>query len=303
MTGPQSSSDPASPGTRREVRHEIGGRPVRALESGREGAPVALLLHGLPGGAEDWNRLGALLAGDFHVVALDRPGYGGSGPEALPAPEQVELYAATLRELSGGSPALVVGHSYGALPAALLASRHPDLVGALGLLAPALRERREARELPPGLDVLQRLAAQPAFGALVRGTILSEPGRAFLAKVLDPATFAPDPVDEDHLAGVRERTLRWDAIRSALREGLALAREGEVVDQLLALLDVPAAVVHARGDGVVSPNAGRRTAHSIPGCELHEIDGGHMLTVSRAADVAPLLRALAVRGALLPAGD
>ncbi|MDQ8043728.1 MAG: alpha/beta hydrolase [Solirubrobacteraceae bacterium] len=300
MTGSPSSSGAEPLRPRREVRHELGGRPVRALESGKPGSPVALLLHGLPGSAEDWNRLGALLAADFHVVAIDRPGYGGSGPEALPVEDQVELYAAVLREVSGVGPALVAGHSYGAVPAALLASRHPDLVGALGLLAPALRERREARELPPGLDALGRLVAQPAVAALVRGTLLSEPGRALLAKVLDPTTFAPDPVDEEHLAGVRERTLRWDAIRSAVREGTALVREGETVDQLLPLLDVPAAVIHAAGDRVVSPNAGRRTAHSIPGCALHELEGGHMLTVSRAGEVAPLLRAVAVRGGLLP---
>lgn len=133
-------------GGRRELLRPVAGRLLRTLEQGTVGSPVSLMLHGLPGSAEDWNRLGAALAPHFHVVAIDRPGYGGSGEGTLAVPQQVDLYAELLATLPHGPrPAFVLGHSYGAVPAAELAARHGELVGALALLAPALREERADR--------------------------------------------------------------------------------------------------------------------------------------------------------------
>jgi pimeloyl-ACP methyl ester carboxylesterase len=275
----------------------VAGERIRTIEQGPADAPVALLLHGLPGSAEDWNRLAPLLAARFRVIAIDRPGYGGTGGLSRSVPEQTELYTALVRDRTD-RPSLVVGHSYGALPAAEMASRSPEVVGALGLLAPALRERRAAREVPPGTDQIRRLLAKPAVGAFVRATILSEAGRGVIAKIADPISFDPDPVDEEHLAGVRDRTLKWDALRSFLDEGQALADEAETVDAHLNAIVVPSVVVKARGDRVIRPGAVHRTAASIPHAELHEIDGGHMLTVSRAGEVAPLLIALGERAGL-----
>lgn len=303
MTAPRSSETPRSSpaqAARHERRRSAGALTIRTLESGPPGGPVALLLHGLPGGAEDWNRLGERLAGRLHVVAIDRPGYGASGADALPVGAQVEVYAELLRSL-GDAPALVVGHSYGALPAAGLAARRPELVGALGLLAPALREHRADREPPPFTDALHRLMSRPAVGAFMRATVLSDGGRALIAKVADPMSFHPDPVDQEHLAGVAERTLQWEALRSFVHEAKALTRDGSVIDELLGTIQSPAAVIHARGDRVVEPAAGHRTARSIPRCEHHEIDGGHMLTISRAGEVADLLLRLSERAGLLAA--
>lgn len=259
------------------------------------------MLHGLPGGAEDWNRLASKLATDFHVVAIDRPGYGGSGADPIPVSEQTALYAELLESVgtTQADKAMVIGHSYGAVPAAELAARRPDLIGAAGLLAPALREMRSDREPPPGTAAIERLLSKPAVASFVQATILSEAGRTILARLADPTAFAPDPVDPEHLAGVRDRTLQWGALRSFLAEAKILARDAEMVDGLLGTLIVPAAVIHARGDRVVDLAAGQRTARSIPHCAMHEIEGGHMLTVSRADEVAGHLRTLAIGAGLI----
>ncbi|MEH3052738.1 MAG: alpha/beta hydrolase [Patulibacter minatonensis] len=260
------------------------GHALRTLEWGAAGAPVALLLHGMPGGAEDWLTLGALLSRRHHVVAVDRPGYGGSGSRTLPLGQQVAAYAGLLGAL-GGAPALVVGHSYGAIPAAVLAAEHPRLVGALGLIAPALRERGRDRAAPPGVAGLLHLLERPGPATVVASSLLSRPGRALLARLLDPPSFRPDPVDAEHRAGVRDRTLRLGAIRSALREALALEGEEAHADELLAAISAPTAVIHGRGDRVVHPSAGARAAESIGTAELHELAGGHMVTISRAREV------------------
>lgn len=236
------------------------------------------------------------------MVAVDRPGYGGSGEDPLSIPDQIDAYAALLRERAAHSaaPALVVGHSYGAVPAAGLAARHPELVGALGLLAPALRD--DDRELPPGFDGLAKLMVKPAVGEFLKATLLSQAGRTLIAKVTDPMSFHPDEVDPDHLAGVRDRTLQWNAFRSFWLEARAMRRESAEVESHLGALHVPAAVIHAPGDRVVDPAAGFRTAASIPRCTHHETGGGHMLTISRADEVAELLLQLADRAEVFAAG-
>lgn len=285
---------------RRELLRPVGGRLIRTVEQGPVGAPVAFMLHGLPGSAEDWDRLGEALASTFHVVAIDRPGYGGSGPSTLSVPAQVDLYAELLVSLPRGPlPALVLGHSYGAVPAAELAARHGSLVGGLVLLAPALREERADREPPPGAEAIMRMLDRPRVAAFLQATILGEVGRAMIARVAGPMSFEPDPVDEEHLRGVRDRTLQLGSVRSFAAEATKLVAEAEVVDRMLGSLVVPTLVVHARGDRVVDPSAGRRTAHSIPDARLEIIDGGHMLTISRAHEVAPMVLELATAAGLV----
>lgn len=144
-----------------------------------------------------------------------------------------------------------------------------------------------------------RFLERPKIAAFVQATILGEVGRGMIARAAGPMSFAPDAVDDEHLAGVRDRTLQWGAVRAFAAEATTLRAEAEVVDRMLGSLVVPTLVVHARGDRVVEPAAGRRTAHSIPNAELHEIDGGHMLTISRVREVAPLVVALAERAGLL----
>ena len=52
----------------------------RYLRWGRAGLPQAVLLHANAGSAASWARVGAALAGDFEVFALDLRGHGASRP-------------------------------------------------------------------------------------------------------------------------------------------------------------------------------------------------------------------------------
>ncbi len=70
---------------------------------------------------------------------------------------------------------------------------------------------------------------------------------------------------------------------------LSLAREEALADEQLPTLTMPTTVIHGRGDRMISPRAGARTALAIPGAVHHEIDGGHMVIQTRAAEIAALL--------------
>ena len=112
---------------------EAGGLRLQLHEWGTPGAPPALLLHSLAAHSHWWDWTAPLLAADFHVVALDLRGHGGSGrvePPAYHASDHVSDIITVLSTLGWRSP-LVIGHSLGGYVGAYLAALHPGRVGAL----------------------------------------------------------------------------------------------------------------------------------------------------------------------------
>ncbi|MDI3407880.1 alpha/beta fold hydrolase [Streptomyces cavernicola] len=105
------------------------GEPPKTQEA--EG-PGVLLLHGLMGRATHWAGTAAWLAERHRTVALDQRGHGDSDKPAGPYTREayVEDAEAALVQL-GLAPAVLVGHSMGALTAWQLAARRPDLVRGL----------------------------------------------------------------------------------------------------------------------------------------------------------------------------
>ena len=104
-------------------------------ESYGTGPARVVWLHGWARQSRDFAAAAQLLA-DRGVasVALDLPGFGSS-----PAPHTAggarhyaELIVPTLREIGDG-PLVLVGHSFGGRVAVVVASQHPEMVGALVL--------------------------------------------------------------------------------------------------------------------------------------------------------------------------
>ncbi|MFJ8585784.1 alpha/beta fold hydrolase [Streptomyces sp. NPDC093595] len=105
---------------------EQGAEPERA-------APGILLLHGLMGRASHWAPTARWLAERHRAIALDQRGHGRSDKPAE-GPFTREAYvadAAAAVEQLGLAPAVLIGHSMGALTAWQLAAERPDLVRAL----------------------------------------------------------------------------------------------------------------------------------------------------------------------------
>jgi pimeloyl-ACP methyl ester carboxylesterase len=100
--------------------------------------PVALLIHGSPGNARAWARVGERLAGRHRVIALDLPGYGETTPQPPGQEPHVgyasELVEALIRHV--GPPAVLAGHSYGGVVALAVALRGNVPVGRLVLFEP-----------------------------------------------------------------------------------------------------------------------------------------------------------------------
>lgn len=106
-----------------------------------DGPARVLFVHGSPGTWEAYRRFldDPRLRGAARLLALDRPGFGGSGRgRADPSLERQAAATAAVLDAEPGGPAVVVGHSLGGPIAARLAVDRPDLVGALVLIAPSI---------------------------------------------------------------------------------------------------------------------------------------------------------------------
>ncbi|MEU8348950.1 alpha/beta hydrolase [Streptomyces sp. NPDC048845] len=104
-------------------------------KGGKEGeqAPGVLLLHGLMGRAAHWADTARWLAARHRAFGLDQRGHGRSDKPAE-GPYSREAFvgdAEAAIEQLGLAPAVLIGHSMGALTAWQLAARRPDLVRAL----------------------------------------------------------------------------------------------------------------------------------------------------------------------------
>jgi len=121
---------------------EARGRVVRFAETGDPSHPLVLFVHGSPGAWHNFARYlaDAELRARAHLVAPDRPGFGGSaagGPEPSLAAQAAELEPILARNDSGRG-AILVGHSYGGPLVARMALDAPERVASLILVAPSI---------------------------------------------------------------------------------------------------------------------------------------------------------------------
>ena len=141
------------------------GTEIGLLTAGT--GPALLLVHGGMGRLERWEPLWGLLTGRWQVTAMDRRGRGSSGdtgPYRLEKEyDDVAAVAASLAD-SGGQPADVFAHSYGALCT-------------LGAAARGAPFRRVALYEPPGPQTVPREWRERAGALVAEG----RPGPAIMA--------------------------------------------------------------------------------------------------------------------------
>ncbi len=108
------------------------------LRAGDARGTRLILVHGTPGSATAWADYLAHPPAGVEVVALDRPGFGQSGPAgAMPS---LADQAAAVRALlpADGRPVVLLGHSLGGPVVARVAADVPGRISAIVLLAASL---------------------------------------------------------------------------------------------------------------------------------------------------------------------
>lgn len=113
----------------------VNGLATRYYEAGSGNTRTLLLLHGRFGDAHlHWAEIMPVLADEFHLIAPDLPGYGGSAPLPALSLEAFVDWTQSLLDALNIEQAAVVGSSFGGTVARLLATMRPTYVPALILV-------------------------------------------------------------------------------------------------------------------------------------------------------------------------
>ena len=111
---------------------------------GVDTAQPVLFVHGAPGSWDGYLNLldDSLLQYNFHLISVDRPGYGKSQKrpkkKLYSLEEQAKSIILALKSNHSNKKAIVIGRSYGAPVAAKLAVMYPDKIDKIVLLSPAI---------------------------------------------------------------------------------------------------------------------------------------------------------------------
>jgi pimeloyl-ACP methyl ester carboxylesterase len=253
---------------------EANGARLHVRETGPEGAPRILLVHGAGSNLlELWTPLADAFTPQHRVIAYDRPGMGYSGrtrgAHKLAAQARA---AASVLEATGAGPAVVVGHSLGAAVSLRLAMDFPHLVRGLVLVAPAGMPHLKRRVW------WTRLSATPVLGNVFctlvipwMAPIASGPG---LANNFWPSAVPANYKNETGLALLfRPKTFRANA-----QDVCATHDEFDAQSPRYAELFTPTIIVTAEKDRIISAKRhARALASTLPAAELVIApDTGHM---------------------------
>ncbi|MBJ7330486.1 MAG: alpha/beta hydrolase [Solirubrobacteraceae bacterium] len=264
---------------------QVGDVRIRYVERPGTGTPV-VLIHGLPGTAEDFEDVLPRLRGR-RAIAIDRPGFGFSSGGFHGFGDQIESVDGLLEALRIPQ-AVVVGHSYGGTVALGLAERHPERVAGLvlvdagaGGVRMAATSRAEARSIQAlGLPVVQQLAHVTFAQAMLTAT----------GKMGDAEAFDPDPVDPDHEARLLAVNMQDEDLDALAGERLEANDVFAEIDRRLPSVGTRAVVIQGAGDQLVAPEHARTLAAALPNARLTMVPGGHMVTYAHPEVVAAAVR-------------
>jgi pimeloyl-ACP methyl ester carboxylesterase len=265
----------------------VGGARIHYTTAGR-GAPV-VLIHGNPGSTRDFSGVAGELAGDHHVIAVDRPGHGHSDRTRDPTPSgQVAALHAVLQHLQVARP-ILVGHSWGGALALIYALEHPQ--GVAGLVLVGTRAAVQLRDP----DLLYRLVTTPVIGAIAEWTVLLPIGRSIVDRRL-MAVYAPEPVPDDELAAARALWLRPTQMDATVWDAANLQHALAAYGPRFASVRLPAILLVGDQDELLAES---QALHQVmTQGELRILPGaGHMIVKTRPAAIADAVRALRQRGA------
>ncbi|MGR3563033.1 MAG: alpha/beta fold hydrolase [Heliomarina sp.] len=277
-----------------EIR-PVNGGAIHFVEMGEPGAPPLVLIHGISGQLQHFTyAMAGMLARDFHVYVVDRPGCGYSHrdrDEDAALPVQARMIGEFL-DAKGIEDPMIVGHSLGGAVTLAMALDRPEKTRAIALIAPLTHVQDAVDPVFKGLEL-----RSPRARRLVASTVATPLARAGAEKVL-AHVFSPEPpVDNFLTRGGAALGLRPGAFVAASGDLVALekalpeqvARYGE--------LTVPGGVLYGAADALLDPETqGRSMERYGLTCEFLP-DRGHMLPLTAPEDCADFIRRIWARTA------
>jgi pimeloyl-ACP methyl ester carboxylesterase len=265
----------------------VGKLRISTLTMGE--GPDIILIHGLGATkASLFDAAAALAAEGYRVHALDLPGFGGSSKR--PSQYGARYFARVvvgLMDAIGIDRAHFVGNSMGGRVAIEIGLSHPERVGALALLCPAVAFVRR------DFALLVRLL-RPELGMLPHSFGRTVVEKQFWSMFADRDQV--DPVLADIVVDEFERIYRSPGARLAfLSSARAIYLEkpfgASGFYPRLGELQAPAMFVWGTGDKLVPSSFSRHVEQWLPTAEQVILDGcGHVPQVERPEQTNGLLR-------------
>jgi len=257
---------------------DVGGVSLYYEERGT-GRPV-VFVHGIPTDFRAWNAQMRVFGDGRRAIAYSRRYASPNQREGDVSDSTINNNALDLKgfieEVAGGK-ADVIGHSYGGFIAAVLAADHPDVVGSLVLVEPAISTMLVADQAS-GAQLLKLLFSSP-------GVALS--GRRFQNESLKPSLQAlkdknPERATELNVDGVQGLrgaygSLPEDVRKMMLDNARTIGELGTPFPRFTAKeagrISSPSLVVNGESGALFLRRIGALVARAIPGSKSAVVRG------------------------------
>ncbi|MEV0586648.1 alpha/beta hydrolase [Nonomuraea sp. NPDC050310] len=271
---------------------DVDGLEIFYREAGDPSAPTLLLLHGFPTSSVAYRTLMEELAGEFHLIAPDYPGFGLSS--APPVEEWdytfdhlADVVDALLDRLGVERFALYV-HDYGAPVGFRLALRHPERV--TGIITQNGNAYDEG--LTPFWAPIKEYWAEPTpeNGDALRGLFTREATHwQYTHGVPDVAHV--DPALELHDQALLDRPGNQEVQLALFLDYGTNPPQYPAWQEYLRTHQLPVLAAWGEGDEIFGPDGARAFARDAKDAEIHLLDAGHFPLTTRLAESADLIRA------------
>ena len=265
---------------------EVDGTEVFYREAGDRSAPTLLLLHGFPSSSAQYDQLMHRLAGRYHMIAPDYPGFGQS--PALAGTTTFDRLADVVDAFTDAESLdrfSLYMFDFGSPVGFRIATRHPERVEALIL------QNGNAYEvgLGPGMRALEPYWKDRAGNeAAVRGFLTLDVTRSqYLDGVADPTIVNPDfwELDQRYLELPGRDQVMLDLLYD-YRNNVTLYPSWQ---EYMRTHKPPALLAWGRNDAFFPPEGARAYLDDLPDAELHLLDTGHFATATHNDEIATLI--------------
>jgi len=259
---------------------DLNGLRLHLRDTGPREAPAIVFLHGFGASLHAWEDWAKLLEDEFRVVRIDLPGFGltGADPTGDYRAERLDAVLIELLDRLGIGRTNLVGSSMGGGMAWGFASRQPDRVAKLVLLAPD-------GFATPGTDP----AKKPRVPWLLRALPYTLPDRLFRPSIVR-AYADPDFVTPALYDRYRDLMLA-PGVRRAIVDRIGQTRRPDP-RPLLARITAPVLLLWGERDALIPASHAADYLAVLPNARLVTFpELGHVPMEEAPAETASALRA------------
>ncbi len=259
---------------------------IVVLESGKKNKQSIILVHGLGQLAmQDWYNVIPALEKQYHVIALDLPGFGYSGiPEGRYSPTHYGAVVKAVVNQFAKNKVIVIGHSMGGAVSLRFSAMSPELVSKLILVDAA--------------GILQKTAFIKHSGKLpIDESIVPEAAKKTLAQINDFGGAIIEKTSSNVISDTINDVLFKDndvarafLLSDSPNVNAAMSLVEEDFSEAIYNLNIPTAIIWGKLDAVAPVRTGEMLFHTLKTASLNIIeDAGHVPMASHTKEFLSIL--------------